>query len=127
MTTPAASQTMYCVVSATAMAAAGGARGKMLAQAGHAFIHAFLDATTRFPAAAAAYAASEVPRKIVLVADTADDLATLAAAYRETCGVFLVCDAGHTVFSGPTVTCLGIGPIRPDDVGGDLRGLPALR
>ncbi|OYQ31458.1 hypothetical protein CHU95_20110 [Niveispirillum lacus] len=119
--------TMYCIVSRAAIDAAGGARGKMMAQAGHAFLHAFLDATARFPGAAAAYVASDAPRKIVLVAATAADLAALASAYSDRCGTFLVVDAGHTVFAAPTVTCLGIGPIEAEDVGGDLRGLPALR
>lgn len=126
-TTSNPSMTMYCVVSADAMAAAGGNRGKMMAQAGHAFLHAFLDAACRFPTAAAAYAASDAPRKIVLVAATADDLTALASAYSDRSGTFLVCDAGHTVYAGPTVTCIGIGPINAADVGGDLRGLPALR
>ncbi len=119
--------TMYCIVSAEAMAAAGGNRGKMMAQAGHAFLHAFIDAVARFPAAAAAYSASDSPRKIVLVAATADAMTALASAYRDRSGIFLVVDAGHTVFAGPTMTCLGIGPICADDVGSDLQGLPALR
>lgn len=59
------SVTMYCIVSRGALSAAGGNRGKMMAQVGHAFLHSYLDAAARFPAAADAYRLSDAPRKVV--------------------------------------------------------------
>ena len=88
-----------------------GIRGKMATQAGHAYVHAFWDAT--IPDAnhtmiaepevfeqkkeqALAYAHGEHAYKITLIVDTVDELKALQEAYRNVCGTSLVTDAGFT-------------------------------
>jgi peptidyl-tRNA hydrolase len=132
---------MYCIVSREALKAMNGNRGKLAAQAGHAFLHAWWDSAERFSTERymdalfgyvtegphISYKASGMAKKVTLVVDTTDELKALYEAYRPTCGVSLVVDAGLTCFAGvPTTTCLGIGPIRDEDVGEDLKCLKVL-
>lgn len=117
---------MYCIFSKEALAKMNGIRGKLAAQAGHAYLHSWWDASARFPKDTQAYLSSGHARKITLVVDTDAELRALEATYRKLCGVSLVVDAGFTVFDGPTVTCLGIGPISEGRVGDDLRELKTL-
>lgn len=117
---------MYCVCSKEALIKMKGIRGKMIAQAGHAYLHAFWDAEARHPAQAQAYRDSDRAYKIALVVETQADLEALEAVYRPVCGVSLVTDAGFTVFDGPTVTFLGIGPIPESLIGDDLKALKTL-
>lgn len=118
---------LYCVISKEALTKMNGNRGKAMAQAGHAFLHSFWDSLDRFPSAALAYQGSDHAFKITLVVDTDDQLRALAESYKDVCGISLVTDAGFTVFKEPTVTCLGIGPIREEDVKEDLAGLRPLQ
>jgi peptidyl-tRNA hydrolase len=104
---------MYAIVSNEAVKASGGNRGKMGAQIGHAYVHSMIDALARFPADAQAYLASGTVGKVCLKADEAD-LHALSILYKNKCGVYLVKDAGLTVFPRPMITALGIGPIRVD-------------
>lgn len=69
------SLTMYCIVPGGTPSAAGGNCGKMLTQAGHTYLHAYVDAATRFPAAADAYRLSEAQRKVVVITDGEGNLA----------------------------------------------------
>ena len=107
---------LYAVVSMEAIKACGGNRGKMLAQAGHAFLHTFWAAEESHPAAAMEYKYSGVAVKIAVMAPNADHLEAMKILC-EKAGLphSLVKDAGRTVFPEPTVTCLGIGPIRRED------------
>lgn len=105
---------LYAVVSNEAIEASKGNRGKMHAQTGHAFLHSFLDSATRFPDAAKAYLDSGVVAKICLRADE-EILHQLSRIYKNQAGVFLVRDAGLTVFPRPMITALGIGPIKETD------------
>ena len=110
-----------------------GIRGKMCAQAGHAYLHAFWDSVERFPGQhgysrdepsdAECYQNSDHAYKITLIVDTVDELKALQEAYRNVCGTSLVTDAGFTVFNEPTITCLGLGPIAEDNIGEDLKAL----
>lgn len=139
---------MFCIVSREALKAMNGNRGKLAAQAGHAYLHAYWDAEERFPRGEASdpeydpltgglkktitppahreYRYSGKAKKVCLVVETTAELSTLCEAYRPVCGVSLVTDAGLTCFDGPTTTCLGIGPIRDEDVGDDLKVLKVL-
>ena len=119
---------LYCVFDAEAVKAMKGNRGKLAAQAGHAYIKSFWDSEDRFPALADDYKNRKDTReyKIALVAENADVLRQLEAIYKPICGVSLVTDAGLTVFDGPTVTCLGIGPIDPEHREKILQSLPTL-
>jgi peptidyl-tRNA hydrolase len=105
---------LYAIVSNEAVAASGGNRGKMIAQTGHAYVHSMLDSLTRFPDQAKAYLDSGVVAKICLKADE-QVLHTRSVLYKNRCGVFLVKDAGLTVFPRPIITALGIGPLKVDD------------
>ncbi len=132
---------MYCVFAKESLAKMNGIRGKMATQAGHAYLHAWFDATgvnnkhasvhseeiaDRKLQQAMAYALSDHAYKITLVVDTVDELKVLHDAYKDVCGVSLVTDAGFTVFTEPTTTCLGIGPISEDNIGDDLKALKTL-
>jgi peptidyl-tRNA hydrolase len=137
---------MYCIVARDSLKAMNGNRGKLAAQAGHAYLHAYWDAETRFAKngwcypkwaddwqaydkmcdLVQAYRASGRATKVCLVVDTVDDLKALYEAYRPVCGVSLVTDAGLTCFDGPTTTCLGIGPIGETNIGEDLKCLKVL-
>lgn len=103
-----------------------GNRGKMGTQAGHAYLHTFWDSEKRFPLAAQEYRNEKHAKKITLVVDTIAELEILKDAYSDICGVSLVTDAAFTVFSEPTTTCLGIGPIGDELVGEDLKALKVL-
>lgn len=96
----------------------GGNRGKMSSQAGHGYLHSFFDSLDRFPKQAKAYRDSDHAYKITLLVPSVEDLQRLHEAYRNVCGVALIKDAGYTVFTEPTITCLGIGPL-PDNLKGD--------
>ncbi len=122
---------MYCIVSREALKAMNGNRGKLAAQAGHAYLHAYWDAEEKavdsYREVVDGYRASGKAKKVCLVVETTDELRVLEARYRPVCGVSLVTDAGLTCFNGqPTTTCLGIGPIRDEDVGDDLKALKVL-
>lgn len=117
---------MYCVFARESLAKMGGNRGKMSAQAGHAFLHAYWSAETHFPEDAECYRNSDRAYKITLAVDTVEQLNELASAYKSKCGVAMVTDAAFTVFDEPTTTCLGIGPIHPDLIGDDLKALKVL-
>lgn len=134
---------MYCVVARDSLKAMSGNRGKLAAQAGHAYLHAYWDAEDRrylhqseggiwHPETnnyyePSSYRVSGKATKVCLVVDTVDDLKALYEAYKPICGVSLVTDAGLTCFNGvPTTTCLGIGPISEDQIGEDLKCLKVL-
>ena len=130
---------MYCIFSEESIAKMQGNRGKMCAQAGHAFLHAWWDAADRFDwetfdwlkdtniptqlRAMQEYFCGNDARKITLVAKTDDDLRRLVEAYRGKAGVTLVEDCGYTVVEPGTITCAGIGPLRDEDKGEDLKSL----
>jgi peptidyl-tRNA hydrolase len=114
---------LYCIVSLEAVSAAGGNRGKMMAQAGHAFVDAVIDSQNRFPRDLQAYLESGVVKKVCLKAQGPEELRELYRVYRGICGAKLVTDAGLTVFNEPTLTALGLGPIAPDGIGDDLKAL----
>lgn len=105
---------LYVVVSEEAVKASNGNRGKMAAQCGHGFLHSYLDCAERFPERAEKYWGSGLAGKVVLKAPH-DVVVALEEKYRDTCGVSLVTDAARTVFTEPTVTCIGIGPLDADE------------
>ena len=104
--------------------------GKLAAQAGHAYLHAWWDAETRFgwhePASELSpeeiayceimeeYKYSNDARKITLVVDTVEELRELYQQFRPHMGATLVEDCGYTVFDEPTITAVGLGPILSD-------------
>lgn len=117
---------MYCVFSKEAIKLMNGSRGKLAAQAGHAYLHAYWDAEKRFPELAKRYRNSERAYKICLVVETTEELGQLYAEHYLKTGTTHVKDAGFTVFKEPTVTCVGIGPIDPSDCSDFLKSLKVL-
>ncbi len=131
---------LYAVINKEALAAceAVGNRGKMMAQAGHAFLHAWWDADTREarlgvennPYRARTYRYSQLAMKVLL---KGDNTAQLQAWYDELkdndkgIGVTLVTDAARTIFNEPTVTFLGIGPITKEEAPDWLQALKPLQ
>ena len=113
---------MYCIFAKESLAKMNGIRGKLAAQAGHAYLHAWWDAmdhqnmdniqAAKICRQAIDYKNSERAYKICLVVDTVDELKAIQEEYKNICGTSLVTDAGFTVFDEPTTTCLGLGPLR---------------
>lgn len=108
---------LYAIINREALAAceAVGNRGKMMAQAGHAFLHAWWDAEERFPEAAKHYRHSQLAVKILLKGENAAQLEDFYGRIKDQFGATLVKDAGRTIFKEPTVTFLGIGPISKEE------------
>ncbi len=107
---------IYCIFSQEAIDLMGGNRGKLAAQAGHAYLHSFWEAQENFPDLAKAYRRG-LARKICMVVPTTQDLVRLNEMY-ENYPKSLVTDSGFTVFDGPTITCLGIGPVPQMEIPG---------
>jgi peptidyl-tRNA hydrolase len=117
---------MYCIFARESVDKMNGIRGKMCTQAGHAYLHAYWDSLNPekcFIDQVRAYMTSDRAYKITLIVDTVDELKAIQEKYKNICGTSLVTDAGLTVFSEPTTTCLGIGPISEDKIGDDLKAL----
>jgi len=131
---------MYCIFALESVKKMNGIRGKMCTQAGHAYLHAFFDATEEYTLAletlktdnpkvsqklaqALSYKNSERAYKITLLVDTVEELVALQEKYKDVCGTSLVTDAAFTVFDEPTTTCLGLGPISEDNIGDDIKAL----
>ena len=118
---------LYEIVYRPALQKMGGNRGKLAAQVGHAFLHAFWDAEEHHPERALAYKHSGMARKISLVCDDEELMRALARDYRSICGTTVVEDAGLTVFKGEkTFTMVGIGPLAPEECDARLAALPLL-
>ena len=96
-------------------------RGKLAAQVAHASIAAFLSATNE---QRQEWLQNGMP-KIVLKCPSEEALTTLHhEAEAQSLPTYLVRDAGRTVLSEGTITCLGIGPADSteiDKVTGDLK------
>ena len=108
--------------------------GKLAAQAGHAYLHAWWDAEQRLsikqicaPGSRSEIVYSDYylnvmqpyrdendARKIALVVDTVEELRELYEWARPHMGATLVEDCGYTVFNQPTITAVGLGPIPSD-------------
>lgn len=114
---------MYCIFARESVKKMNGVRGKMCTQAGHAYVHTLLNAQQQWPEHVQAYLDSGHAFKITCVVDTIAELEQLQQKYQAHCATKLVTDKGLTVFSEPTTTCLGIGPISEDLIGDDLAGL----
>lgn len=143
---------MYAVFAKESLTKMNGNRGKLAAQAGHAYLHSYWDAQDRFGEDAYPHnfgSMAEFPLgsghriykyqrmveqyrkgprayKICLVVDTVEQLKELYEAHKDLCGVSLVTDAGFTVFDEPTTTCLGIGPLADSEKTDVLKNLKLL-
>lgn len=114
---------MYCIFALESVKKMNGVRGKMCTQAGHAYLHTFMNAMNETPELAKAYLDGGHAFKITLIVDTVDDLKQLQEAYKDICATQLITDKGFTVFKEPTTTCLGIGPLSEDMIGDDLKAI----
>ena len=110
---------IYCIFSKEAIDLMKGNRGKMAAQAGHAYLHSYWDAEKRFPDNAWVYK-DGLTRKICLVVPTTAELVDLYDKYKHDYPCTLVKDAAFTVFEEPTITCIGIGPVDQLDINAKL-------
>ena len=95
--------------------------GKLAAQAGHAFLDAYLTALDLRPDTARAYRDGGHGTKVTLRASGQDDLLrALSMARRAGIPAALATDAGNVLppsFDGsPIVTALGLGPVRRSEV-----------
>lgn len=96
-------------------------KGKLAAQVAHAAVGAFLTATVE---SQATWLEVGMPKIVVYAAD-ADALMQLEmCAHGQQIPACLVRDAGRTVLSAGTITCLGLGPAPADELDpltGELR------
>lgn len=105
--------------------------GKMAAQAGHAFLGAYLESLAQRPDEAASYIDDAPGTKIVLEAPDLDRLLRARErARRAQLPCVLIRDRGHILpphFDGsPIVTALGIGPVRRAEVRRVTGALPLV-
>lgn len=101
---------LYCVMRADLNAPVG----KLMAQAGHAFVGCI---AKLHELEVAEYMDNGQQPKIVLRAKNENELRRAhQACIEEHIPCYLVTDAGRTVFPEPTVTCLGIGPVARKDL-----------
>lgn len=118
---------MITIVYEPALKAMGGNRGKLSAQTGHAWLHAFWDAEEFHPERAKLYKYSGMAKKVTLKCDDETLMRELVKDYRALTGGTIVEDAGLTVFNGQkTFTCVGIGPLHLDEQDERLKGLKVL-
>lgn len=126
---------MYCVFSKEAIKLMNGNRGKMASMAGHAYLHSFWEGldkgwANRYKKVCSAQNYKNSPRayKITLYVETTQELIDLYDEIKDNpeFGSSLVTDAGRTVFGGPTIVCLGIGPIMECDVPDSIKSLKVL-
>ena len=106
--------------------------GKAAAQAGHAFLEAYLSACERAPQAAAAYRADPPGTKVVLSAPSLEEILLLARqANDEGLPCALITDHGHMLpphfDGGEVITALGLGPATRDQIGHVIRHLELVR
>lgn len=110
---------MYCVFSKeaiTAMTHKGDVElGKMSSQAGHAYTEALMKAMWSDPSSISEYLETN-RTKITCVVDTTEELTLLYDKLSDKVPCALITDSGLTVFDRPTVTCLGIGPVKREDL-----------
>lgn len=103
-----------------------GVRGKLCAQTGHAFLHAYWDAVDRFPIPARYYQSGRHAYKITLVVDTDAELEDLYEKFRRDYPIARIVDKGFTVFNEPTLTCIGFGPVHVDNTPDEIKNLKVL-
>ena len=98
-------------------------KGKLASQVAHAAIAAFLEAA---PKARSAWLADGMPKVVLKAANQAALEALQADAQSAGLPVALIEDAGRTVVSEGTVTCVGIGPATADQLEPLTGGLKLL-
>lgn len=134
---------MYCIFSRESIKKMGGNRGKLSSMAGHGFLHAFWDVENRFgedayptkgglggdyPLGSGYYIykyqrlikayKSGNAKKITLVVETDAELEEIYAKYSPEMGATRVVDSALTVFTEPTLACIGLGPCEQLDIPG---------
>lgn len=103
--------------------------GKVASQAGHAFLDAYLQALDLTPNEAVEYKTDHHGIKVCLAVSSLDDL--LKAEFKaKQIGLphALIHDLGYTCFEGQTtITALGIGPVRKDQIKSIIGHLPLYK
>jgi peptidyl-tRNA hydrolase, PTH2 family len=89
-------------------------KGKLAAQVAHAAVGAFLLATAE---SQSTWLEGGMPKIVVYAADADALLQLEARAQAQQIPACLVRDAGRTVLSAGTITCLGLGPASADELG----------
>jgi len=99
-------------------------RGKLAAQVAHAAVAAFLEAS---PEARLEWLRCGMP-KVVVAGHGAEELQRLEeAARQEGIPAARIVDAGRTVVAAGTVTCVGLGPARIEELDRLTRQLKLVR
>lgn len=98
-------------------------KGKLASQVAHAAIAAFLEAS---PKARSAWLSDGMPKVVLKAVNQAALEEIQAGAQSAGLPVALIEDAGRTVVSEGTVTCIGIGPAAADELEPITGGLKLL-
>lgn len=110
-------------------------KGKLIAQGGHAFVGLILKISHPSRYLLVTFLEPDSPEevwinneftKVVLAVDSEEELLEIYEKAKEAgLNTVLITDAGHTEFSEPTNTCVGIGPAWSEDIDkitGHLKG-----
>ena len=87
---------MYCVFAKESVDKINGVRGKMCTQAGHAYLHTFMNAMAETPELAAAYLDSGHSYKITLLVDTVEQLQELQEDFKKHIRMFVLHNSSPT-------------------------------
>lgn len=114
-------QRLYCIMRSDLKAPVG----KLMAQAGHAFVNAFEQARLSGHDTND-YLANQQPKIVLRARNEAILRRAAEACERQGIPHFLVVDSGRTVFSTPTTTCLGLGLVAKAELPKFIRQLQLL-
>lgn len=103
--------------------------GKVASQAGHAFLDAYLQALALDPNLCLEYKDKHHGIKVCLAVDSLDKLLSAEEKAKQlNLPCALIHDLGYTCFEGQeTITALGIGPVRKDQIKSIIGSLPLFK
>lgn len=100
--------------------------GKIAAQAGHAFLGAYRNALKSRPNAVESYNQTNETKIALRIKGLVQLMKVHNTLMNTNFPFVLIKDAGHTVFDEPTITCIGLGPVRESEVTDFIKRLQLL-
>ena len=90
-------------------------RGKLAAQAGHAFVEAYKKTKTKNPDTITAWELTG-GEKVVLKVSGETELIKYFTRLKRKFPTVLIRDAGHTQIKAGSKTCIGVGPVKESEI-----------
>ena len=100
-------------------------KGKIAAQAGHAFVEAYKKTKMKDPDAVEAWETTG-GEKVVLKVSSEGELIKYYTRLKRKFPTVLIRDAGHTQITSGTKTCIGVGPVKESDIDSITKELKLL-